>query len=150
MAAHSRWACNSCRVGAVARGPGMARYDSVDCGFDLGWAVTPTPAHLPLPPSATPTSAQELIGALDAATATLSRRRAAVSAGSDEALALDDDLSRNRFTLTRGEVSRVERRRCGICGQDDAPGSGCAYSGRSPTPREGGGHVRVGWGGALC
>ena len=85
--------------------------------------------------SAHSVSAQELTGAFDAATAAMRRRRAAVSAGSDEALALDVDLRRTCLTLTR-DVSRVVRRRCGICGQDDAPGSGCAYGGRSPAPRE--------------
>jgi len=34
MVPHSRWACPSCRVGVVALGPGMGRYDDAHGGFD--------------------------------------------------------------------------------------------------------------------
>ena len=58
--------------------------------------------------------------------------------GPHEAVALDADPRRTCLARTRGgDVSRVVRRRCGICGRDDAPGSsGCAYGGRSPRPLE--------------
>ena len=56
MVPHSRWACPSCRVGVVALGPGMGRYDDAHGGFDPGGGVTPrasmTPADQPLPSDA--------------------------------------------------------------------------------------------------
>ena len=50
MVPHSRWACpsGSCRVGVVALGPGMGRYDGAHGGFDPGGGVTPTAADEPL------------------------------------------------------------------------------------------------------
>ena len=49
MAPHSQWAPPSCRVGAVAPGPGMARFDFVDACFGLGWAVSDPDARRPVP-----------------------------------------------------------------------------------------------------
>ena len=48
MVPHSRWACPSCRVGVVALGQGMSRYDDAHGGFDPGGGVIPTAADEPL------------------------------------------------------------------------------------------------------
>ena len=49
MVPHSRWACPTCRVGVVALGPGMGRYDAVGGGFDPSGGGVLTPAGQPSP-----------------------------------------------------------------------------------------------------
>ena len=78
---------------------------------------------------------QETTNVFDDDMAANRKRRRLLDNASLEATALDVDLRKSCTTrVVTKIVTTTVRRKCGICGREDEPGSGCGYGGFSPAP----------------